>query len=60
MDFLTRGHMLADVSAVIRLARHRVRGDRSLIATSAPNAMLAYILPQERLRISVQKGALKS
>ena len=30
MDFFSHGHMLADVAAIIRLARHRVRGDRSL------------------------------
>ncbi len=32
MDFLCRGHMLADVSADPRLARHRVRGGRSVSA----------------------------
>ena len=32
MDFLCRGHMLADVSADSGLARHRVRGGRSLMA----------------------------
>ena len=28
MDWMNRGHMLADVSRHPRLARHRVRGDR--------------------------------
>ena len=32
MDFLCKGHMLADVSADPRLARHRVRGGRPLMA----------------------------
>ena len=32
MDFLCRGHMLADVSADPRLARHRVRGGRPVMA----------------------------
>jgi hypothetical protein len=30
MDFFSRGHMLADCRGDHRLARHRVRGDRSL------------------------------
>jgi hypothetical protein len=31
MDFICRGHMLADVSAILGFARHRVRGGRSLM-----------------------------
>ena len=30
MDFMCRGHMLADVSAILGLARHRVRGGRPM------------------------------
>ena len=30
MDFMNRGHMLADVSAILGIARHRVRRDRPL------------------------------
>ena len=34
MDFLCRGHMLADVVAVLGLARHRLRRDRPMTATT--------------------------
>ena len=36
MDYLCKGHMLADVSGRTRFARHRVRRNRSVNADHAP------------------------
>ena len=44
MDFLTRGHMLADVSAILGLARHRVRGGRPMSAPAVPKVRMVSSL----------------
>ena len=63
MDFMNRGHMLADVSAILGSPRHRVRGDRPIgsplvRAASCRHrncAILVDMTAQSKQRMTVQE-----